>query len=210
MLQTHNSSNVMDPPPGFDPQEAILTTCLEKISTRDENALAAFYDLTVNRVYGLALRITRRPQIAEEVVSDVYFQVWQQAGRYDAARGKVSSWLLTVCRSRALDALRRRDQAELCAEPELLISNDHSSDDDPLDLLLTVERDNTVHAALKTLDSKPRQLLALAFFRGLSHQEIADYTGIPLGSVKSILRNSMLALKQILHKNALPVLENPS
>ncbi len=184
--------------------------CLEKISTRDENALAAFYDLTVNRVYGLALRITRRPQIAEEVVSDVYFQVWQQAGRYDAARGKVSSWLLTVCRSRALDALRRRDQAELCAEPELLISNDHSSDDDPLDLLLTVERGNTVHAALKTLDSKPRQLLALAFFRGLSHQEIADYTGIPLGSVKSILRNSMLALKQILHKSALPALENPS
>lgn len=207
MIQTHNSSNVIDPPSGFDPQEAILTTCLEKISARNENALADFYDVTVNRVYGLAFRITHSPQIAEEVVSDVYFQVWQQAERYDAARGKVFSWLLTVCRSRALDALRRRDQTEICAEPELLISNDYSNDDDPLDLLLTVERHNTVHAALKSLDSKPRQLLALAFFRGLSHQEIADCTGIPLGSVKSMLRHSMLTLKQILHKSTAPVLE---
>lgn len=194
----------MEIPPAFDEQETLLTAWLEKIAAKDENALAAFYDATVNRVYGLALRITRASPVAEEVTSDVYWQVWQQADRYDATRGKVLTWLLTLCRSRALDTLRRRDSAESCAEPELLITGAHSSDDDPLGLLLMVERDNTLHAALKTLDSTPRQLLALAFFKGLSHQEIADYTGMPLGSVKSVLRNAMGALKPLLHHSVLP------
>lgn len=204
MPNTNDSSICMERPLIFDAQEASLIAWLEKIAAKDESALAAFYDATVNRVYGLALRITRASHAAEEVVSDVYWQVWQQAHRYDATRGKVLTWLLTVCRSRALDALRRGDPAELCAEPELLISNSHSSDDDPLDLLLMVERNSTAHAALNTLDSIPRQLLALAFFKGLSHQEIADHTGMPLGSVKTILRNAMGALRQVLHHNALP------
>jgi RNA polymerase sigma-70 factor (ECF subfamily) len=194
----------MEIPPAFDEQETRLIVWLEKIAAKDENALAAFYDATVNRVYGLALRITRASPVAEEVTSDVYWQVWQQADRYDATRGKVLTWLLTLCRSRALDTLRRRDSAESCAEPELLITGAHSSDDDPLGLLLMVERDNTLHAALKTLDSTPRQLLALAFFKGLSHQEIADYTGMPLGSVKSVLRNAMGTLKPLLHHSVLP------
>lgn len=204
MPNTDNQSVCMEMPPAFNEQETLLAAWLEKIAAKDENALAAFYDATVSRVYGLALRITRASHVAEEVTSDVYWQVWQQADRYDAARGKVLTWLLTLCRSRALDTLRRRDHAESCAEPELLITDSHSSDDDPLGLLLMVERDNTLHAALKTLDSTPRQLLALAFFKGLSHQEIADYTGMPLGSVKSVLRNAMGALKPILHHSALP------
>lgn len=204
MPNIDNQSVCMEMPPAFNEQETLLTAWLEKIAAKDESALAAFYDATVNRVYGLALRITRASHVAEEVASDVYWQVWQQADRYDAARGKVLTWLLTLCRSRALDTLRRRDHAESCAEPELLITDSHSSDDDPLGLLLMVERDNTLHAALKTLDSTPRQLLALAFFKGLSHQEIADYTGMPLGSVKSVLRNAMGALKPILHHSALP------
>lgn len=204
MPNIDNQSVCMEMPPAFNEQETLLTAWLEKIAAKDENALAAFYDATVNRVYGLALRITRASHVAEEVASDVYWQVWQQADRYDAARGKVLTWLLTLCRSRALDTLRRRDPAESCAEPELLLTDSHSSNDDPLGLLLMVERDNTLHAALKTLDSTPRQLLALAFFKGLSHQEIADYTGMPLGSVKSVLRNAMGALKPILHHSAPP------
>ena len=177
---------------------------LAAIAKRDQGAMEALYDITIGRAYGVALRITRRRDAAEDVVAEVYWQVWQQADRYDATRGKVLTWLLTLCRSRALDTLRRRDSAESCAEPELLITGAHSSDDDPLGLLLMVERDNTLHAALKTLDSTPRQLLALAFFKGLSHQEIADYTGMPLGSVKSVLRNAMGALKPLLHHSVLP------
>ena len=204
MSATNNSHINMDIPPALDAQETSLTGWLEKISAKDESALAAFYDATVNRVYGFALRITRSSHVAEEVVSDVYWQVWQQAERYDATRGKVLTWLLTICRSRALDTLRRRDPAEPCAEPELLITDSHSSKDDPLGLLLMVERNTVLHAALKTLDSIPRQLLALAFFKGFSHQEIADHTGMPLGSVKTVLRNAMGTLKPMLHHSALP------
>ena len=205
MSATNNSHINMDIPPALDAQETSLTGWLEKISAKDESALAAFYDATVNRVYGLAMRITRASHVAEEVVSDVYWQVWQQADRYDAARGKVLTWLLTICRSRALDTLRRHDPAEPCAEPELLISDSHSSNDDPLGLLLMVERNNMLHTALKALDSMPRQLLALAFFKGFSHQEIADHTGMPLGSVKTVLRNGVGALKPMLHHSTLPV-----
>ena len=204
MPTINDPSICMDSPVAFNAQEISLIAWLEKIAAKDESALAAFYDATVNRVYGLALRITRASHAAEEVVSDVYLQVWQQAHRYDVTRGKVLTWLLTVCRSRALDTLRRSDPAELYAEPELLISDTYSSNDDPLGLLLMVERDHTLHTALKTLDSMPRQLLALAFFKGLSHQEISDHTGMPLGSVKTILRNAMGALKKILHHNTSP------
>ena len=88
------------------------------------------------------------------------------------------------------------------------MADSHSGDDDPLGLLLMMERNNTLHTALKTLDSIPRQLLALAFFKGLSHQEIADHTGMPLGSVKSVLRNAMGVLKPLLHHSALSSEEN--
>ena len=204
MPNTNNPPLHTDISPAADAQETSLAALLGEIATKDESALAAFYDATVNRVYGLALRITRASHVAEEVVSDVYWQVWQQADRYDVTRGKVLTWLLTVCRSRALDALRRHDPAEPCAEPELLLVDSHSSNDDPLDLLLMVERNTILHTALKTLDSIPRQLLALAFFKGFSHQEIADHTGMPLGSVKTVLRNAMGTLKPMLHHSALP------
>lgn len=198
-----NALPCMDAPRAFDAQETPLLAWIEKIAAKDENALAAFYDATVNRVYGLALSITRTSPAAEEVVSDVYLQVWQQAHRYDTTRGKVLAWLLTMCRSRALDSLRRHDLAEPCAEPELLLSDSHSSDDGPLDILLMVERNSGVYVALQTLDTISRQLLALSFFKGLSHQEIADHTRIPLGSVKSILRKAIAALKKMLHHNTL-------
>ncbi len=203
MSNTDNQSPCADIRSSFDAQEMSLIACLEKIAGKDENAFAMFYDATVNRVYGLALHITRTSHVAEEVVSDVYMQVWQQAYRYDATRGKVLTWLLTVSRSRALDALRRGDPAELCAEPELLISDTRSNNDDPLGLLLIVERDTALHTALKTLDPIPRQLLALAFLKGLSHQEISDHTGMPLGSVKTILRKTLGVLKQIFPNNTL-------
>ena len=84
MLTTNNRQINMDISPAFDAQETSLAVWLEKIAAKDESVLATFYDATVNRVYGLALRITRASHVAEEVVSDVYWQVWQQADRYDA------------------------------------------------------------------------------------------------------------------------------
>jgi len=200
---------VSDNPP--DPNEASYQSLLADIARRDERALAAFYDASAGRVYALALRITGTPQAAEEVASDVYWQVWNQAERYDPARGKVMAWLMTLCRSRALDHLRREDSPLLSSEQqETGVSAVADERPSPLDITLALERNSAVRAALLTLNSSQRQLLSLAFFRGLSHQEIATYTGLPLGSVKSAIRKAMLALKAILARHSVITTEEVS
>ncbi len=186
-------------------RETSYRELLSGIARHEEAALAAFYDATAGRVYGLALRITRQAQAAEEVVSDVYFQVWNQAHRYEEERGRVLTWLLTICRSRALDLVRRRDQAELHADPHTLRPEAASDEDGPLDLLLATERSSALHAALQELNPAQRHLLALAFFRGLTHEEISVCTGMPLGSVKTSIRKAMHILKDMLHLHHLSI-----
>lgn len=181
-----------------EPQQEFLHPLLTRIATGDTGALAALYDATAARAYGVALRITRDASSAEEVVSDAYLQIWQTAARYDVARGPVIAWLLVICRSRALDNLRRRDDAELHPEPEQLRPDLHRDDSGPFDDFAALERSTRVHAAIALLDDKSKQLLALAFFQGLSHQEIADHTRLPLGSVKTVLRTAMQKLQGIL------------
>ena len=161
----------------------------------DEAALSAFYDATINRVYGLALRITRQPESAAEVVSDVYFQVWREARRYDARRGNVAAWLMTICRSRALDLLRRADEAETHPEPESL-RPETAERDTVHDLLGAVQERSALHGALARLTPLQRQLIALAFFRGMSHQEIAAHARLPLGSVKTYIRKALAVLRE--------------
>lgn len=197
--QEHTGVTVSDYPP--DPNEMTHRALLAGIARKDESALAAFYDASAGRVYALALRIAGTPQAAEEVAADVYWQVWNQAQRYDPARGKVMAWLMTLCRSRALDHLRR-EQSPLSNGERHDVDIDVADEcPSPLDIALALERNSAMRAALLTLDSNQRQLLSLAFFRGLSHQEIATYTGLPLGSVKSAIRKAMLALKEILSRH---------
>jgi RNA polymerase sigma-70 factor (ECF subfamily) len=172
-----------------------LTDLVARMACGDQTALAQFYDATAARVFGLARRITRNPQAAEEVVADTYLQTWQQAARYDADRGRALTWLLTICRSRALDALRRCDDAELHPEPDRLRPELYRDERGPLDALLAFERGSRVRNALTTLGEAERRLILLAFFDGLSHQEIAGRTGMPLGSVKTVVRRGLLKLR---------------
>lgn len=188
------------PAPQLAPEanELRLRGWITQISRGDEHALGQLHDATLGRVYGLALRITRNRQAAEEVAEDVYWQVWRQALRFDAARGTAIGWLLTITRSRALDSLRRVDEAQPHPEPQTLIACEASKEGDPQDLLEATRRDHQLHAALATLDALPRQLLALAFFRGLTHEEIAVHCALPLGTVKSHIRRALAALKRVL------------
>lgn len=179
-----------------DMQETCLCDLVARIAGQDQAALGLLYDSSAKCVYGLARRITGEEGGAEEVVADAYLQVWQQAGRYNAARGRVLAWLLTICRSRALDWRRRRDQAITHPEPEILRPDLYEGGNEPLDLLQAMQRDSRVHAALARLEDTPRRLLTLAFFKGLTHQEIAAYTGMPLGTIKTLLRKAMSILKQ--------------
>lgn len=174
-----------------------LTEQLAAMASGDATALGAVYDATVSQVYGVALRITRSAAVAEDVVAEVYLQAWQEAARYDPVRGTPNAWLLTICRSRALDALRRLDKAESHADPELLRPNEDTVDD-PLNLLLALDRNSEVHKALETLDAVQRQMIALAFFKGYTHAEIAQHVAMPLGTVKTHLRKALKHLEQVL------------
>lgn len=176
-----------------------LTTLLTKIGDSDEAALEAFYELTVNRVYGLALRITTRPELAEEVVGDVFLQVWRKARHYASGRAAPMAWLLMICRSRAIDLLRRerpqKTGLNIDDKKSEILDEETPS---PFDTLLGTEQGSQISRALEQLTDIQRQMISLAFFRGMSHQEVAIYTHQPLGTVKSHLRRAQAALRKTL------------
>lgn len=178
-----------------DQDEAALRACLEGIRNRDQSALGRLYDLTVSRVYGVALRIVRRAELAEEVVPDVYMQVWREVGRYDAGRGRVMAWLLIIARTRSLDLLRRQDEAFPHPNPQDL-APDTPQEGDLLTMMSAAHEAQALHAALGTLTPLQRQLLSLAFFKGLTHSEIVVHSGLPLGSVKTHIRRALAVLRE--------------
>ncbi|MBT9502468.1 MAG: sigma-70 family RNA polymerase sigma factor [Burkholderiaceae bacterium] len=191
------------PPAGCKPcaDDAQLTAWMAQIAERDERALSALYDATLSRVYGLVLRIVRRPAWAEEVVEDTYFQVWRQALRFDASRGRALTWLLGMARSRAIDALRRESRFDHDTldddEAPALVDTGLRGLDEVLDLS---QGQATLQRALLALGAQPRQLVALAFLRGLSHEEIAARTELPLGTVKSQIRRALISLRELLNE----------
>ncbi|CAN5851692.1 sigma-70 family RNA polymerase sigma factor [soil metagenome] len=179
----------------FDAQEVALRGLISGIAGKEEAALSALYDATTSRVFALALRITGQRNDAEEVTEDVYMQVWQRAGAYDLNRGKIMTWLYTICRSRAIDLLRRRNPAEIRLSSEMPCE-DADIVADPLDALCGLEEHSLVRAALEALSVNERQVLVLSYFKGFSHQEIVDYTATPLGTVKTVLRRAMQLMKE--------------
>lgn len=187
-------------PPTADAAQPVglLEDLIERMVCGDEAALSRFYDYTLSRVYGLALKITGRHDLAENVCTETYWQCWREAGRYDAQRGEPLAWLMIMTRTRALDALRRLDSVAFCPDPELLLENEHAPDASPLDQLLRGERCGSLRQAMRLLTPIQRQLLALAFYRDLSHQEISDQTGLPLGTVKSHLKRAQDSLRRAL------------
>lgn len=178
--------------------EEQLRGWMAAIARHDEAAFDRLYTATVNRAWSVAMRIVRQPEAAEEVVEDCFWQIWREADRFDAARGRVLTWVLTICRSRALDYLRRKDIAEPMADVETLRSSELADDRDPLDILGATERASAVQRALEQLKPKERQLIALAFFRGLTHQEIADACRMPIGTVKTTMHKAFRQLQVIL------------
>ena len=172
---------------------------IEGMIERNEQSLAELYDCTLAKVYGLALKITRRHDLAEEVVEDTYMQAWQEVSKFDIARGPVMAWLMMICRSRAIDALRRLDAAESHADPESL-STDTGKVCSPLDILLLLERESDIQIAMTDLNPLQRQLISLAFFKGYTHEEIASQMHMPLGTVKSNIKRAQDKLKIALNK----------
>ena len=171
--------------------------CLRRIGAGEESALGELYDRYNALVFPVALKILGNPAEAEDVMQDVWMQVWRNAAAYDASRGAVGAWLLTITRSRALDAYRsraararREDQARADAPVSVAPAAAENS---------SGQRD-TIRRAFEALPPHHRTVLELAYWQGLSQREIAEKMKEPLGTVKSWTRQALRDLKTALPK----------
>lgn len=178
--------------------EDCLLMLVKRMLVRDQAALSEFYDLTLSRVFGLVLRILRRPEDAEEVVGDVFLQVWERCADYRPERGSVMAWLNTLAWSRAVDRLRRqrRQSKETSLHPDDREPAYTECEDETAESMLDAWMSAAaIRSAFLALSHSQRQMLELAYFEDLSHQEIADRTGVALGTVKSHVRRGLAALR---------------
>jgi RNA polymerase sigma-70 factor (ECF subfamily) len=172
------------------------TALVQRLLQRDVRAFEQLYDRHSRIVYGLVLRILQQTSTAEEVVQDVFLQLWRHAGQYQSGRGPFVPWLLTLARNRALDNLRlkserqrrREDQTEelpaIAQAPEYEKALDEK------------RRAETVRSLMGSLSAQQKKAIEMAYFEGLSHSEIAAALQEPLGTVKSWIRNGLLRLKE--------------
>jgi RNA polymerase sigma-70 factor (ECF subfamily) len=155
----------------------------------DRASVGEFFDRCAGLAYGLALRILRDPTEAEDVVQEVFVQVWRQASRYDPGRGSPEAWVCTIARTRALDQLRRR-----AARREEPAGPDQPSTARPA----ASEEALAVRKALDGLSGEQRRALELAYYEGLTQTEIARRLGEPLGTIKTRIRSAMMRLRETL------------
>jgi RNA polymerase sigma-70 factor (ECF subfamily) len=177
-----------------------LEDLVSRIAGGDKQALSSLYELTVAQVLAIARAVLRSKEDAEEVVCDIYVHVWQQASTYDSTRGNVMAWLIMMAKNRAIDCMRkRRNSVSLDDQREQgLVATLAGEDDAPDQVLSKFQSGTAVHRALASLTPLRRRLLGLAFFRGMSHQEIAAAVGMPLGTVKSHVRRALASMQAAL------------
>lgn len=178
--------------------EPDLGRVIGRIGDGDQQALADLYDRTSRIVYSLALRMLGDPADAEEVAADVYNQVWRTARDYTSDRGAPTTWLIMITRSRALDRLRSRDSRRQRETTVDEIPDRAAEDATAEEAASLTQRALQVRKALSTLSTEQRQALELSFFSGLTHTELADRLGQPLGTVKTRIRAAIGKMRQAL------------
>ena len=175
---------------------------IREVSEGSAEALGRLYDRQAGRVYGLARRILQRADEAEEVVQDVFGQVWREAARYQAGRASVAAWLVVLTRTRAIERLRARrarpDQHRRVDPPSSIGLVQLTVDADQEHIALSHDDARQVKAALDALPEHQRTLVDLAYYEGLTHSEMAARTNVPLGTVKTRLQTAMDTLRGVL------------
>jgi len=165
---------------------------IQKIVQRDESALAALYDRYASLLSSLLNRILRDTQASEEILQDVFYQLWRNAAQFDPARGSLPGWLAVIARNRAISRLRRHNPSEgeeLLETTVIVPANLENA-------LAQQQLLGRVKGALENLSSEQRAAIELAYFEGLTHSEIASKTGDPLGTVKTRIRSAVERLKR--------------
>ncbi len=170
---------------------------MRRVIAGDEDAVRTLYRRFARPVYGMGLRILGNPESAEELTQDVFMAAWRKAGRYDPTRGRLSTWLMTIAHNLAVDRLRRESgrTAAVTAELEELADMGTSEEEALLDR-------ESVRRILGGLSGAERRLLHLSYFRGMTAREIAEADGIPLGTVKTRLRTTLIKLRRTVGKEA--------
>lgn len=172
---------------------------LRRIAAQDREALADFYDQTAAVFFSIAVRILGDPHEAEEVVQDVFVQIWSKAATFDGALGAPFHWALGITRNRSIDRLRSRQRRTRLLESVTEETDNHPAASSPQsNFALSEEELTQVRSAVKSLPQEQRQAIEMAFFNGLTHQEIAGALSEPLGTVKARIRRGMLKLRDSL------------
>lgn len=195
----------MERPSG--PAEAVAATAggpadlelVERIREGDQGALDLLYKRYSAPVYSLVWKVLQNSEEAEDVALDVFWQVWRQAARYDPSRGAPPAWIFTLARSRAIDRLRarkrREDRTVSIDDPELNIDplDEKAAPDDVVSFR---QNRDAVRAAMTKLSAVQREAVELAFLKGMTHVEIAERLGQPLGTVKTRIRQGLIRLRK--------------
>lgn len=177
-------------------------TLVARVSAGDDNALAELYDRHGRTAYGLAHRVLRDPSLAEDAVQEAFLAVWRGATGYDASRGPAATWILTLVHRRAVDLVRHHERRRAEQLPESFEVESEGGTD-----VEVGRRDDArrIRAAFERLTSAQREVLGLAFYAGLTQSEIADRTGLPIGTVKSRMFTALARLRELLEESAEPV-----
>lgn len=182
----------------IDNHDAQLIALLDRIARQDDTALKALYDLCASKLYGLALRVVTRRELAEDVLQEAFLSIWRSAADYRASLSPPMAWLGLIVRSRALDMLRRRaaDRSHMTQELDEVLSDTLEGDaPNPMDTAQASEQAWALHQCLGKLESKQREVVSLAYVRDLSHSELAQQLSLPLGTVKTWIRRGLDQLR---------------
>jgi len=165
-------------------------TLLERVRARDHHAMTDLFDRYSRMVYSVALRVLKDPGQAEDVMQDVFFNVWENPKLFVSGRGSLGGWLLVVARNRSIDALRRRKPSDSVDDVVLPSKTNLAAEAERNTIM------EKVRAVMNGLPQDQQKSLQLAFFDGLSHSEIAARTGDPLGTVKTRIRSALISVRK--------------
>jgi RNA polymerase sigma-70 factor (ECF subfamily) len=195
-------------------RRAALAAMLARVALGDRRAFEQLYQATSAHLLGVILRIQRDRALGEDLLQDVFVNVWRAAQGFDAARAQPMTWLISIARNRAIDSLRRQK-----TEPRTVSSHGHDDDGNdtsliesvasdaagPLELLQDAAQQRAVTRCIGALSREQQQCVALAYYQGLSHSEVAQHLSQPLGTVKSWVRRALMALKDCLSHGEAPL-----
>lgn len=170
---------------------------LQRVGHGDERAFEKVYDRMAGLVLGIARRVIRNAAQAEEVTQEVMVEIWRTAARFDPERGSASAWVLTLAHRRSVDRVRSA-QAATAREHRAAVASGPQDYDEVAEAVITASEHEQVRSALDALSPVQREAIVLAYYRGLTQQQVADELGIPLGTVKTRLRDGLLRLRDVM------------